>query len=98
MMEKALSKVKSGKVTISGLFLVFLGEKKCVLDIKPVDGCDISCFELRSMATVRGVISGVSEDVDIALLKEIPGVVDARRMNCMVNGRKEKNLSVQVFF
>lgn len=63
-------KVKSGKVTGSGLFLVFLRNRnKCVLDIKPVDGCDVSCFELRSRATVRGVISGVSEDVDIALLK-----------------------------
>lgn len=46
---------------------------------------------------VKGVISGVLEDVDIALLKEIPGVVDARRINSIVNGRKEKSLSILVF-
>lgn len=37
------------------------------------------------------------EDVDVALLKEIPGVVDARRINSIVNDRKEKCLSVLVF-
>ena len=59
-------------------------------------GYDVSCFELRSRAPVKLLISGVSEDVDVALLKKIPGVVSACGMNRMVNGRK--TLSVQVFF
>lgn len=65
----------------------------CVsVDQKKKCGYHSLCFELRSRAPVKGLISGVSEDVDIALLKKIPGVVSACRMNRMVNGRKEKTL------
>lgn len=58
----------------------------------------MSCFELWNRASVKGVISGVSEDVDIEMLKNISGVVDIRRMNHVVNGRKEKSLSVLIFY
>lgn len=61
-----------------------------MLDINGADGYYVSCFALRRRAPVNGEMSGVSDNVDITLLMKIPGVVDAHRMNHMVNSRKEK--------
>lgn len=56
----------------------------------------MSYFEIRNKAPIKGIISGVSEDIDI--LKKIPGEVDVCWMNRVNNGKTEKSLSVVLFY
>ena len=47
---------------------------------------------------LKGVISDVSWEVNFEEMKNISGVIEACRMNCVVNGEQVKYLSVLLFF
>ena len=86
---KALGKVPSVKITRSAHVLIYCvcaDQKECVLGLTQVDDYPGSCIELRSRAHVKRVISGVPEEVDIDILKNVFGVVDVRMINHMVIG------------
>jgi hypothetical protein len=60
---------------------------------------EVTCIDLRNRAPAKRVIAGVLLDiVDEYLSQKIPGVVSARRLTCVVNGRKEKSLSILLLF
>ena len=102
MVKKALSKVQSVKITRAGLVLilcVYADQKDNFLGLK-IELMIMLCHVLTYGAgwvPVKGVSSGVSENVDINMLKKIPGVVDIRRMNRLVNGRKENSASAMQY-
>ena len=60
----------------------------------PIDKFEVSCVSLRNRAPLKGVISGISWEVDFEEMKHIPGVIDARWMNRVVKEEKVKSLSV----
>ena len=60
-----------------------------MLGLTRIDGFAVSSFDLQRKVLVKGVISGV----DIAILKNVPGVDNELRMNHVVNGKKEKSVS-----
>ena len=92
--KKAVGKVVSIKVTRSGLVLV-----NCVDEEQKNLALDLPrCIDLRSRAPAKGVIAGVSLDVDNEYLSQkIQGVACARRLTLMVNGR-ENSLSIFLLF
>lgn len=97
MVGKGLDKVKLLKITRSGLVLIAYAsaaQKKSMVGLTRFEDYAVPCFELRRRSPVKGIISGVSEELDIDILKNTPGVVDACKMNHFVNGRKENSLSV----
>ena len=77
-------------MTRSGLILmnsISEEQRKIALSHKRIR-TEVLCFELGSRAPAKGVISGVTTDVQVEYLKKIPGVVSALHLTCWVNGEK----------
>jgi hypothetical protein len=71
------------RVARNGLILMnYISEeqRKIAVGLKSIQTAEVSCFELQSRASVKGVISGVATDVQVEYLKRIPAVVYARRL------------------
>lgn len=86
MVKHAL--VESIKVTRSGLILIDCAseeQRKTAVGLKRIHTTEVSCFKLQSGAPIKGVITGVTMDVNIEYLKRIPGVVGARHLTHSVN-------------
>jgi hypothetical protein len=63
------------------------------LDLAKLSMSEVKCTDLRSRAPGKGVIAGVSLNIDDEYpSQKIPGVVRARRHTHMVNGWKEKKI------
>jgi hypothetical protein len=68
---------------LSGLILInCISEEhsKIAVSLNRIRTTEVLCFELLSRSTVKGVISGVTTDVQVEYLKIIPGVVGAQRL------------------
>ena len=59
-------------------------QKERALPLTQCDKCEVSCVSLRNRVPLKWVISGVSWKVYFEELKNIPAVIDARRINCVV--------------
>ena len=64
------------------------------MGLKTIWTTEVLCFELWSRALVKGVIPGVTMDVQIEYLRRIPGVVGAWRL---IRWEKKKKVSVLFF-
>ena len=51
----------------------------------------------NNRAPLKEVISGVSWEVDVEEIKNILGVIDSRRINCVVNEEKVMSICSFVF-
>lgn len=59
----------------------------------------MECFDFLSRVLLKGVIYGVSMEIEAQCLKrDVPGVVEAHHLNRMVDGRKNKSLSMLLLF
>lgn len=81
MVERSGNKGSQEDWVSLDLFVFLLNRRSLFWNPGRMDGCAVSCFELRRRAPVKAFISGVSEEVGIKVLKSVHGAVDARRMN-----------------
>lgn len=64
-------------------------QKKRALDLAKLSTSQVTFIDLWNRPPAKGVIARVLLDIDDEYLSQkISGVVSARRLTCMVNGRK----------
>ena len=61
-----------------------MDQKERVLCLNRFDKFEVSCVSLLNRAPLRGVISGVSWEFNFEDMRNIPGLIEARRMNRVV--------------
>ena len=79
-------------------FCTSADQKERVLRFNRFDKFDVLCVSLWNRAPLKMVISDITLKVDVEEMKNIPGVIDAHRINPVVNGEKVNSLSVILFF
>ena len=93
-----LGKVKAVRMTRSGLVLIFCAsadQKERALCLNQLDTFEVLCVSLRNRTTLKGVTSGVSWEVYFEEMKNIPRVIEARRMNRVL--KSEESICSFVF-
>jgi hypothetical protein len=96
-MEKdKLRKVESVRVTRSGMMVISWSskeQKEKALWLYKRSMYEVESCDFQSRAPKKGVIS---LDIEASWYRDnIPGIVGARRLIFIVNGKKEENLSVR---
>lgn len=88
------------RVTRSGRILicyVSAEQKKCVLSLKKIQEWDVSCMDFQSRAPIKGVISGVAQEVKADdTTEDMDGVVGACRLTYV--GLRKSTSSIILFF